>query len=95
MKNALFGKIMENLRNRIEVKFLSNKKYYFKCTSKSSYMSHKKFNNDLVVIRKTKVTLTLKKPAYVGMCMLDLSKVWMYEFHYDYIRNKYGNNLYH
>ena len=95
MKNALFGKIMENLRNRIKVKFLSNKKYYFKWTSKSSYMSHKKFNNDLVVIRKTKVTLTLKKPAYVGMCMLDLSKVWMYEFHYDYIRNKYGNNLYH
>ena len=95
MKNALFGKIMENLRNRIEVKFLSNKKYYFKWTSKSSYMSHEKFNNDLVVIRKTKVTLTLKKPAYVGMCMLDLSKVWMYEFRYDYIRNKYGNNLYH
>ena len=52
----------------------------------------KSFWQDLVVIRKSKVTLTLKKPAYVGMCILDLSKVLVYEFHYDYIKNKYGNN---
>ena len=42
--------------------------------------------------RKNKVTLKLKKPAYFGMCILDLSKIFMYEFHYDYIKNKYGNN---
>ena len=83
---------MDNLRNRIDAKLVSNQKDYFKWTSKPSSMSHKTFNNDLVVIRKSKVTLTLKKPAYVGMCILDLSKVWMYEFHYDYIKNKYGNN---
>ena len=46
----------------------------------------------MVAIRKNKVTLTLNKPAYVWMCILDLSKVLMYEFHYDYIKNKYGNN---
>ena len=58
---------MENLKNRIDVKLVSNKKDYLKWASKPSYMSHKMFNNDLVVIRKNKVTLTLKKPAYNGM----------------------------
>ena len=46
-------------------------------------MSLKIFDNDLVVIRKNKDKLTLNKPAYVGMCILDLSKVLMHEFHYD------------
>ena len=55
-------------------------------------MSHKIFVNDLVAIRGNKITLTLNKPAYSGMCILELSKVLMYEFHYDYIKNKYGNN---
>ena len=55
-------------------------------------MSQKIFDNDLIGIRKSKVTLTLIKPAYVRMCVLDLSKVLLYDFHYDYIKNKYGNN---
>ena len=50
-------------------------------------MSHKIFDNDLVTIRKNKVTLTLNKPAYIGMCILELNKVSMYGFHYDYIKN--------
>ena len=83
MNNAVYGKTVENLRNRIDVKLVSNKKDYLKWTSKPSYMSHKIFDNDLVAIRKNKVTLTLNKPAYIGMCILELSKVLMYEFHYD------------
>ena len=55
-------------------------------------MSHKIFDNDLVAIRKKKVTLTLNKPAYTAMSILELSKILMYEFHYDYIKNKYSNN---
>ena len=47
-------------------------------------------DNDLVAIRK--ITLALNKPAYVGMCILDLSKVLMYDFDYVYIKSKYGNN---
>ena len=54
-------------------------------------MSQKIFDNDFVLMRKSKVTLTLSKPAYVRWCVLDLSKVLMYEFHYYYIKNKYGN----
>ena len=55
-------------------------------------MSHKTFDNDFVAICKSKVTLTHNKPAFVGMCILDLSKVLMYKFHYDYMKNIYGNN---
>ena len=55
-------------------------------------MSHKICDNNLVAIRKSKVTLTLNKPTYIGMCILKLTKVLMYESHYDYIKNKYGNN---
>ena len=66
---------MENLRNRINVKLANNKKDYLKRTSKRSYMLGKIFGNNLVAIRKIKITLTLNKPAYTGMCILDLSKV--------------------
>ena len=44
------------------------------------------------MMRKNKVTLMLNESAYIGMCVLELSKVLMYKFHYDYIKNKYGNN---
>ena len=83
---------IENLKNRMDVKLVSNKKGYLKWTSKPSYMLHKTLDDNLVAIRKKKVTLMLNNPAYIGMCILELSKVLMYEFHYDYIKNKYGNN---
>ena len=82
---------MENVRNRINVKLVSDKKFYLKWTSKPSYESQKIFENNLVGIRKNKITLTLNKPAYVRICILELSKVLMCIFHYDYIKNKYGN----
>ena len=73
MNNAVFGKTMKNLRNRIDIKLVSNKKDYLKCTSKRNYVSLKICDNDLVPVRKNKVTLTLSKPAYIGMCILELS----------------------
>ena len=54
---------MENLRNRIDVKLRNNEMDYLKCTSKPSYMSHKIFDNNLTVIRQSKVSLKLNKPA--------------------------------
>ena len=77
MNYAVYGKTMKNVRNRINVKLVSNKKDYSKLTSKPSYMTNKIFDNDLVAIHKSKVTLLLNKPAYIGMCILDLSKVLM------------------
>ena len=83
---------MENLRNRIEVRLVDNERDYLKLTSKPSCMPHKIFDNDLVVIRKGKVTLNVNKPAYIEMCILELSKVLMHKFLYGYIKNEYGNN---
>ena len=56
-------------------------------------MSHKIFDNNLVATRKSKNSLKLNKPPYIGMCILELSKVLMYKFHYDYIKYKYGIKL--
>ena len=55
-------------------------------------MLHKIFANDLVAICKNKATLTLNKLAYIGICILELREVLMYEFYYDYTKNKYGSN---
>ena len=91
MDNVVYGKAMENVRNRIDARLVSKEDDYLKWTSKPAYMSQKIFDNDSVAIRKNKVTLRLNKPACAGMCILDLSKVLTYEFHYDYIKNKSGN----
>ena len=69
------------------------KEGYLKWTSKPSYMSQKIFHNKLVAMWKTETILTLNKPAYVFLCILDLSKVLMCEFYYNYNKNKYGNKL--
>ena len=66
---------MENIRNRINVKLVNNEKDYLKCTSKPIYMSHNIFDNNLVTILKNKLALKLNKPADIGMCILELSKV--------------------
>ena len=92
MNNAVYGKTMENVRNRIDVRYVSNEKDYLEWTSKRSYMSQKILDNNLFPIRKTKVKLTLIKPSHVGLCISDFSTVLMSEFHFDYIKNKYGNN---
>ena len=76
----------------MEIKTCKQRKRLFKWTSKTNYNSQKIFDNGFVTIRKSKVTLRFNKPAYVEMCILDLSKVLTYEFHYDYIKNKYDNN---
>ena len=54
-------------------------------------MLQKKFDSSLVEIRKSKLALKLNKPANTGMCISELRKVLMYQFHYDDIKNKYDN----
>ena len=91
MNNSVFGKTMENLRKRVDVRLVTGKEKLLKLASKPTYVSCKIFNENLVAVHKIKETLTLNRPAYVGMCILDLSKTLMYDFHYNYIKNKYGD----
>ena len=90
MNNSVFGKTMENIRKRVDVRLVTDEKKLLKLTSKPTYVSSKIFNENLVAVHKIKETLTLNRPAYVGMCILDLSKTLMYDFHYNYIKDKYG-----
>ena len=66
---------MKNLTNRINVKLVNHKKGYLKGTSKPSYMLQKTFDTNLVMMHKSKLALKHSKLAYIGMCILELSKV--------------------
>ena len=91
LNNSVFGKTMENIRKRVDVRLITDEKKLLKMASKPTYVSSKIFNENLVAVHKIKETLTLNRPAYVGMCILDLSKTLMYDFHYNYIKEKYGD----
>ena len=91
MNNSVFGKTMENIRKRVDVRLVTSKEKLLKLASKPTYVSSKIFNENLVAVHKIKETLTMNRPAYIGMCILDLSKTLMYDFHYNYIKHKYGN----
>ena len=91
MNNSVFGKTMENIRKRVDVRLVTSKEKLSKLASKPTYVSSKIFNENLVAVHKIKETLTLNRPAYVGMCILNLSKTLMYDFHYNYIKRKYGD----
>ena len=93
MNNSVFGKTMEHLRKRVDVRLVTDEKKLDKLTSKPTYVSSKIFNENLVAVHKVKETLTLNRPTYVGMCILDLSKMLMYDFHYGYIKRMYGNKV--
>ena len=82
---------MENLHKRVDVRLVTNEKKLEKLTSKLTHISSKIFNENLMAVHKVKEMLTLNRPAYVGMCILDLSKTLLYDFHYNYINRKYDN----
>ena len=70
MNNSVFSKTMENLHKKVDVRLVTNEKKLLKLTSKPTYVSSKIFNKNLVAVHKIKETLTLNRPAYVGMCTL-------------------------
>ena len=91
MNNAVFGKTMENIRNRVNIKLINTEEQLKKLVAKPNYESRKIFNEKLVSVHMKKTSLTMNKPVYLGMCILDLSKTLMFDFHYKYIKPKYGN----
>ena len=91
--NCIYGKIMENIRKTISVKLIKNSKDYLTCVSKVNFISQKMFDKNVFAVHQIKSVLTLNKPIYVGFSILELSKLLMYRFHYDYVRNKYDAKL--
>ena len=73
MVNCVYGKAMENLRKRVNVKLVNNEKDYVKCVSRPTFVSQKILDKNLVAIHKVKPVLLLNKPIYVGFCFLELS----------------------
>ena len=92
MNNSVFGKTMENLRKRVNIELVTDEKRLNKLSAKPTYVSSKIFNENLVGVHTKKERLLLDKPSYVGMCILDLSKTHMYDFHYNYIKKKYPDS---
>ena len=86
MISSVYGKTMENLRKRINVRFVNNKKDFLKYTGKPTYFTHKLFNIDFAAIHEIKPLLILNKPIYVGYTVLDLGKWLMYYFTYNFIK---------
>ena len=93
MNNSVFGKTMENIRNRVNVKLVDSGEQLKKLVAKPNYNSRKIFNENLVSVHMKKTSLTMNKPVYLGMSILDLSKTVMYDFYYNYIKPKYGNRV--
>ena len=89
--NSVFGKTMENVRNRVDIKLVNNKEKFLKLASKPNYQSNTIFSEDLVAVHMKRTNLVLNKPIYLGMSILDISKNLMYDFHYNYIKPKYGD----
>ena len=93
MVNSIFGKAIENLQKRINIKLINNAKDNVKCINKPSFVSQKIFSKNFVAVHEIKPVLILNKPIYVGFSILDLSKYFMYEFHYKYIKSKFDAKL--
>ena len=86
---------MENIRNRVDIRLVTNEDQARKLISKPNYKHRTIFCENLTAIHMKKTRLLFNKPVYWGMCILDLSKTLMYDFHYNYIKQKYGENAKH
>ena len=87
--NSIYGRCMENIRKRINVKLINNSKDYARYVSKSNFISQKIFSRDFAAIHQIKSVLTLDKPIYMEFSILELSKLLMHKFHYEYVKNKF------
>ena len=92
-KKLLYGKTLENLRNRINVRLVNNEDVFTKHAAKANFISGKMFNGNLFAINRIKEQLLLNRPIYVGMTVLDFSKYLMFDFHYNYMLNKYDKEI--
>ena len=91
MNNSVFGKTMENIRTHRDFKLVATEEQRSKLVSEPNYHTTKYFRENLLEIEMKKTKVTMNKPLYLGMTILDISKTLMYKFWYDYIKPKYGD----
>ena len=89
MNNSVFGKTMENMRARVHIELYTDEQQALYQISKPQFIDSKIYSENLIAIQQVKKEIELNKPIYVGLSVLDLSKLFMYQFHYDYIKDKY------
>ena len=89
MNNDVFGKTMENVRKYRNVVFVDNEEKLKKLAAKPNFKRFVIINEKLILVEMGKTTIHFKKPIFDGFSILDISKIIMYEFHYDYIKVKY------
>ena len=93
MNNSVFGKTMENIRNRQNIKLVNNRDKAKKYAAKPNFKHLNIFCEDLIAVHMNITSIMFNKPVYLGLCILDLSKTVMYDFHYNYIKPKYGSKV--
>ena len=94
MNNSVFGKTMENIRKHRNIKLVTTEEKYLKTVMKPNFKSGVRFGENLIGCEMGKIKVVMKKPVYLSQAILDLSKIVMYEFHYDHMKPKYdGENL--
>ena len=95
MNNAVFGKTMENVRNRVDVKLLTHWEGRYGAEvmiAKPNFHSRSVFSENLIAVELRKLEVKFNKPIYVGMCILDISKICLYEFHHEYMFPLHAQN---
>ena len=92
MNNSVFGKTMENVRSHRDIRIVTTDKRRSILASEPNYHSTKYISKDLLIMEMKKTEVKMNKPIYLGQAILDISKTLMYEFWYDYIKPKYGDN---
>ena len=93
MNDSVFGKPMENVRNHRDIKLVTSEKRRKRLVSEPNYHSYKKCSDHLMAIEMKKTTVTMNKPLYLGASKLDISKTFMYNFWYDYLKRKYDDRV--
>ena len=91
MNNSVFGKTIENIRKRQNIHLIDNRRQALKLSSKPNFDRCTIFDRNLIAVHMKNTEVYFGKPVYVGQTILDLSKTLMFNFHYNYIREKYGN----
>ena len=93
MNNSVFGKTMENIRKHRDIKLLTTDKKRSKLVSEPNYHTINLISEDLSIIEMKKAKVKMNKPIYLGLSILEISKILMYEFWYDYMKPKYNDNV--